>query len=158
MISEIDFDRISDTWKTFLWPERYINGREMERYNLEGKYEYWYAVIKRMSPDNRLRVLNPKYIGYFEKNRLVGVLSGYKTNYNHYRVRGMWVNIHYRRKGIATKMIRYMENEAKENNCKYIWSIPRESAVELYMKLGYKNEGKCCNTIYGATFYVRKEI
>ena len=144
MIREITFSKIKLYWDAYLWRERLNEGIYVDQVNFEGPLE-WVTY----------EVLEPKFIAYYDRNKIVGVESGYKTSDDYFRVRGLWVNKRYRGQGIATKLIQYFEDRA---DCKYIWSMPRESALPFYLVYGFGVESLGPETIYGRLFNVRKEI
>ena len=155
MIHEISYERISHYWKIYLWPERYNSEDEIPKYNLESKDGYLYHVIKGINPRDIDLLIKPVYIAFYENHGITGVLSGYNSNTDYFRIRGLWVDTNLRRQGIASKMLKYFESNT---NKKYIWSIPRESALPFYLNRGFKVTGECCATVYGQTYFVRKQL
>lgn len=155
MITEISFERISHYWKIHLWSERYDFNDSIPRINLEHKPGYLYHIVDNINQKDIDLLIKPYYIAFYENHTIVGVQSGYNTNTNYFRVRGLWVDYKFRRKGIATKMLKYFESNTDK---KYIWSIPRESALPFYLNNGFKVTGECCPTLYGQTYFVRKQL
>jgi ribosomal protein S18 acetylase RimI-like enzyme len=151
MIKEITFEEIKPYWEKYLWSEYIDSGCKISRVNLWTQKDYCYKVIDYIS--NPERILNPTYIAYLIDNQIVGVESGYKTNINYYRIRGLWVDKNHRHKGIAKKMVEYFDAISNE---RYMWSIPRETSLGFYLKYGFVVTGKV-KSIYGQNYFVRKE-
>jgi len=155
MITEISFERISHYWKLHLWGDRYSMDDKVPKVNLESKDGYLYHIIDHIDPRDIELLIKPIYIAFYEGHSIAGVQSGYNSNIDYFRIRGLWVDNRFRRKGIATKMLNYFESNT---NKKYIWSIPRESALPFYLSNGFKVTGECCPTLYGQTYFVRKQL
>jgi len=127
MIIQIDFDTAKEIWQTHLWPNRqsqiepssalcYLTGK----YNLENiTYE-------------------PTFFAYMMDNRIVGVNSGHRTVNSGYRSRGLYVFEEYRGKGIATKLLQSTIEQARKEQCIFIWSLPRHSAWPTYQRVGFE--------------------
>jgi ribosomal protein S18 acetylase RimI-like enzyme len=151
-IREITFEEILPYWK-ILW-ETYVNeGCKISRVNLWSQKNYCYKSLDYLSNDGILKVLKPIYIACFINNEIVGVESGYKTNIDYYRIRGLWVDEDYRRKGIATELVKWFEKKSKE---RYIWTIPRENSLGFYLKNGFIVTGRV-KSIYGENYFAVKE-
>jgi GNAT superfamily N-acetyltransferase len=151
-IRKITFEEIKPYWK-ILW-EDYINeGCDISKVNIWTQNNYCYKVIEYFNDEQLVNILKPVYVGYFIDNDIVGVESGYKTNIDYYRIRGLWVNEDNRSKGIATELVKWFERRSKE---KYIWTIPRETSLGFYLKNGFKVTGKV-KSIYGKNYFAIKE-
>ena len=89
-----------------------------------------------------------KHFGYFISEKLVGVVSIYKTSniistkLYQYQLRGMAILNEYQKKGFGEKLVIYCENYAVQNQVKFIWFNARASDVKFYEKLGYSKSGK----------------
>jgi GNAT superfamily N-acetyltransferase len=173
MIKEITFEEIKQCWNK-LW-SKYINinddfgsmytpsGRTLheeyiiKRINTTTQKNYFYRVISMLNLDQKQleKMITPIYIGYFVDGKVVAVESGYKTNIDYYRVRGLWVNEKYRRSGVATKLVSWFESRCKE---KYLWTLPRHGALEFYLNYGFKVTGLSEKTLYGQNYFAVKEI
>lgn len=154
MIKEITFELIREYWSIYLWPEYVQQGLRISRVNTTTQKDYFYKVLKHINQEQVEAWIKPTYIAYFFGAEIVGVESGYKTNTNYYRLRGLWVNESYRRQGIATEMIDYLANKSEE---RYLWTIPREKAVGFYKKYGFEITGKSAKTVYGQNYFAVKE-
>jgi len=101
MIKEIDFNTIKYYWRKYLWQD-YLKIKKIDLTTFD---EYSYEGLRNISQKLGELILSPTYIAYIIDGEIVGTESGYKTNKDYYRIRGLWVHENYRRKGIATKLI-----------------------------------------------------
>jgi ribosomal protein S18 acetylase RimI-like enzyme len=155
MIKEITFEEIRKIWEKYLWAEYVKDGYTINPINLTSQKNYCLSAVNFISNLNLLaKIIRPTYIGYFLDDKIIGVESGYKTSVVHYRLRGLWVHEDHRHKGIATKLIRYLEDRCRKP---FLWTIPRESALDFYLKYGFKVDGKSAKTIYGQNYFAIKE-
>jgi GNAT superfamily N-acetyltransferase len=132
MIKEISFDTIKLFWRV-LWPD--TDAKYVGRIYLP-KCPYVsdeYIQRHKENPD----LIPSVFLGYFIGDKIVGVLNGYPTSNIHYRTRGLWVNPSYRNRKIATKLIYYIEEIARENNYSVLWTLPRRSAIDFYKTLDF---------------------
>ena len=154
MIKEISFELILAYWSEYLWKEYHDQGLKINRVNTTTQKKYFYRALKYLNQEQVEQVVKPTYIAYFFGSEIVGVESGYKTNVDYYRLRGLWVNKNYRHEGVARKMVDYLANKSKE---KYLWTIPRESALGFYTKYGFIVTGKSVKTVYGQNYFAVKD-
>jgi GNAT superfamily N-acetyltransferase len=152
MIKELTFEEIQYYWKKYLWA-KYTT--RVHKIDVHTQKNYFYRFVKYLTRDQIDEWFNPTYIGYVIDDKIVGVESGYKSNKDYYRLRGLWVNDDYRGQGIATKLLKYLEIRSSE---KYLWSCPRESALDFYLKYGFKVTGLSEITLYGQNYFAVKEI
>lgn len=154
MIKEITFDEIKYYWKKYLWA-KYTT--KIHKVDIHTQKNYFYRVIKHLSSslsrDQIDKWIKPTYIGYFVDDKIVGVESGYKSNIDYYRLRGLWVHEDYRGRGIATKLLNYLEERNNEN---FLWTCPRENALIFYIKYGFKITGISEKTLYGQNYFALK--
>ena len=151
MIKEITFDEIKYYWKKYLWAKYTTRVHKVDNHTQKN---YSYRVFNHLTRDQIDNWIKPTYIGYFVDNKIVGVESGYKSNADYYRLRGLWVHDDYRGQGIATKLLNYLEEKSKE---KFLWTCPRESALTFYLKYGFRVTGISEKTIYGQNYFAVKE-
>ena len=126
MIKEISFDIIKLYWK-ILWPD--IESKYLEKIYLP-QCEFVSKEFISLDPN----LIPSIFLGYFVDNKLIGVLSGYKTSDIYFRTRGLWVNSSYRLMNVGTKLIQYIEQFALDVGCERLWTIPRKSAINFYLK------------------------
>lgn len=151
-IREITFEEIKPYWN-ILWKNYIDEGYDISKVNIWTQKNYCYRLLKHFNNEQLVDLLKPTYIAYFVDDDIVGVESGYKTNIDYYRIRGLWVDKSYRNKKIATELVKWFENKSKE---KYIWTIPRQTSLEFYLKLGFKITGTV-KSIYGENYFAVKE-
>lgn len=151
-IREITFEEIKPYWN-ILWKNYVDEGYDISKVNIWTQKNYCYRILKHFNNEQLVDLLKPIYIAYFVDDDIVGVESGYKTNIDYYRIRGLWVDKSYRNKKIATELVKWFENKSKE---KYIWTIPRQTSLEFYLKLGFKITGTV-KSIYGENYFAVKE-
>lgn len=107
----------------------------------------WVGRSSKIESHSAMRFLGGYDIGYFDNpatflialdnNQIVGCLSGHGTDPLWYRSRGLWVDQDFRRKGIAKLLMNKLFELAIEEGYKWIWTIPRITAMPFYSKLGY---------------------
>ena len=133
-VQNISFDQILSVWQSKLWPDRkseikthssmtLLDGTDM------GVYNY-----------------TASYFGILHNNTLIAVNSGHKVNETEYRSRGLWVDPVYRKKGLATALLKETQKQAQIENCTIIWSLPRKSALPVYRKAGFLQFGDFFST------------
>lgn len=125
-IQLITFDQIKEVWTNKLWPGRESPIKGMSSMMLLGGFD--------MSVYDKYRGV---YYGAFINDELVGVNSGHQLSTEMYRSRGLWVNPDYRGNGIAKQLLLVLDNDARSKGCKYIWTMPRESAWPCYRSCDY---------------------
>lgn len=144
-IQTIDFDLISKIWKKNLWPDRTSPIKTHSSMTFKKSYDlsiYSYPAT---------------YWGIMYDGDLVGVNSGHRSQKTHYRSRGLYVFPKYRKQGIGVLLLQAAIDQAIYENCKFIWSIPRKSALSVYLSVGYQVEGSFFETETSASnIYVRK--
>jgi GNAT superfamily N-acetyltransferase len=149
-IRQITFEEILPYWKKYLWS----NWENISRVNAWTQKDYCYRTAKYFTEQQLVRIFKPVYAACFIDDDIVGVESGYETNFDHYRIRGLWVDKNHRRKGIATELVRYFECLSTK---RYIWSIPRETALDFYLSYGFKVDGIPEKSTTKQNYFVIKE-
>lgn len=147
-VSKIDFDTILPIWNIHLWPNRKTEIKPLSSIRYMGGYD--------MSIYN----YTPTFLAAFIDDKIVGVNSGFKTSQNHYRSRGIFVFPEYRSLGVAQHLFLAIEDQAKQEGCNLLWSIPRKTAVISYLKFGFKITSPWFdeNMEFGPNCYVCKSI
>lgn len=142
------FDEIFPLWRYGLWP-----GRKSEIKPTNG--------IKFMGGYNKEIEKNiPTFFGAFIDNECVAVNSGFATDKFYYRSRGLYVVPKYRKNGVAYKLLAATEEEAIASGHKFLWSMPRESALIVYLLYGFKKASKMFddNVEFGPNCFVVKDL
>lgn len=85
-----------------------------------------------------------KVIGYYFDNKIVGFLD-YSVMYEKIEINYIFVINEYRRKGIASNLIKYVIDNYDFENITLEVNVNNVSAINLYKKLGFKiiNIRKC---------------
>jgi len=99
----------------------------------------------------------PTYFGYSIDGNIIGVNSGHKTSDTDYRSRGLFVLPEFRNRGVAVKLLEATINQAKEEDCSIVWTVPRDTSLYAYYKAGFdrasdffetETSAKNCYAIY----------
>ena len=127
---EIAWKTIEPIWTSFLWPNRVspIKGHSSMTWPYDGNP---------LSHDMSIYNYPATYWGVYFGDQLVAVNSGHKTGDRSYRSRGLWVDPLHRKKGLAQRVLELTQKQALLENCKLLWSIPREQALSAYYKFGF---------------------
>ena len=122
----VDFRTIYPIWRDKLWEGRETKIEESNPIDYLGKY----------NPE----IMNNKPVcfGCYDNNELIGVNTLLPTSKTHCRSRGIYVNREQRIKGVGSKLMNKTIEHAKILGYKFIWSLPRKSALEFYLKFGFK--------------------
>ena len=137
------FEEIYDVWDKELWPNR-VSAIE-ERSALQWNSDLWLSWGNIKIIKNRKEIW--QYPATFWKvtdgDIIVGVNSGFMTSEsNHiYRSRGLWIHEDYRGYGLSTQLLNATIEQAKEEKCSYIWTMPRKTALVAYNKVGFNMIG-----------------
>ncbi len=148
MIQIVNWDIVLPIWRDKLWP-----GRKSEIKPTNG--------IKFMGGfDKRIESNIPTFFGAFIGNECVGVNSGFKTDENYYRSRGLYVNPDHRKTGISQILLYAAQGQAHAENCGVMWSMPRESALSAYKRFGFEKVSAMFdeNVEFGPNCFVIKTL
>tara|TARA_Y100001935_G_scaffold253673_1_gene260438 strand:+ start:2951 stop:3430 length:480 start_codon:yes stop_codon:yes gene_type:complete len=147
-LQEIDFDFVKPIWHEFLWPNRKTPILPTSPIEFMGDY------------DKSLLKSQPHFYGVFLGGEWVGINSGFKTNFDGFRSRGLFVKKEYRRKGISQMLFRACERDAIKSKSKFLWSMPRKTAFPSYLKFGFMQTSDWIDEKYefGPNCFVRKQI
>lgn len=128
VIKEISQDQIKYTWN-FLWSNRELRLMSSMTFDEKNNMEI-YTKYK------------PHLYGLFIDHELVGVNSIHPVNDNEYRSRGLYVYNKHRKKGFGIKLLKYGIEYAQKEKAKFIWSFPKLTALNTYVKSGFVLTGK----------------
>lgn len=126
-IKQISFEDVYPIWREKLWPGRQDPIRPMSSMVLGGGYDM--SIYKNFAP---------VFVGIYANDQLVGVLSGHGTTQEDFRIRGLYVEPAFRRKGGALLMMEYLRKYATSCGFQNVWSFPRMSALSAYEKFGFR--------------------
>ena len=129
MITEISFVEIYDIWNQYLWPNR------------QSKIESNSAMVFLGGYNIANMHFKPTFTAYKDNNKIVGVNSGHKCIDNSYRSRGLYVLPEYRKKGIGVALLRQTIKNARNENCEFVWSYPKQSSWNTYSIAGFNLAG-----------------
>lgn len=120
-IRSISEEAISNFWKLHLWSTVRMSSSIV--YNTQ-PYEY----------DLSFHNATKTFLGLFEGDVLVGVNSGHTTG-DCYRSRGLVVAPNYRGKGYGIVLLK---ETIQRSEGKFVWSMPKRTALSTYIKAGFK--------------------
>ncbi len=152
LFKKIQFSEILPVWKNNLWPQResLIETHSAMTWPFQGDPE---------PIDMKIFEFNPVFWGAYLDNKLVGVNSGHKTSHTQYRSRGIWVDINHRRQGIAQTLFTLTQHQAQIEKCDMMWSMPRISALGVYLTHGFICQGNTFGTETSPeNIYVKKDL
>ena len=147
MIRRSNFEEVEHYWYFYLWPLRksikpmsdmtYLGGHDRQIYE---KYK-------------------PSFFVFDIDEEVVAVNSCHKSSDHGMRSRGLWVKPEYRRQGITRKLFDAIFDEALSQQCKYVWSLPRKTALAAYEASGFVKTSHWLETETSeANCYVRKML
>ena len=115
---------------------------------IDAGFPYGYDVLKRFSGENFLQKINlvPRetrlVVYHIRKQRVIGFLSLLAHNRLLYSIRYVFSDPNFRQMGVATSLINYALNLAKNKGAEKIFltsdADPLSSASRLYQKLGFR--------------------
>jgi len=148
-IERLQFEQISDIWSEHLWPNRQspIETHSAMTWPFDGNpLEYDMDIFK----------FPASYFGIVLGEKIIAVNSGHRTRNNLYRSRGIWIDPVYRRQGLSQILFNCIKEQAINEGCEMIWSIPRKTALPAYTKFGFETVGDFFKTETSeANIYVR---
>ena len=148
-IKEISWDEILLIWQEDLWKDRKSVIRPTSSMKLLGGYDV--SFHKNI----------PKFWKLYDKDITIGCISGHETDKNSFRIRGLWIRQDHRGKKLSRLIFSHVINYARENNYKEIWSYPRHSSLNAYLKSGFKLISPPIednNEIHGPYYYVKIDL
>lgn len=149
---KISFDQILPVWQNELWPDRQS---AIETHSAMT----WPYSWPEKEIDMEIFNYDATFFGVFSKQRLIGVNSGHKSSEVEYRSRGIWVDPAFRKTGVAQLLFDMTADQALNEGCEMIWSIPRKTALKAYTKFGFMTVGDYFNTeTSDANIYVLKRL
>ena len=125
-VRELSWEEISQVWETQLWPHRTTAIKPMSSMRFMGGFDM--TIYDRVSP---------WFCGLFSNDRLVGVNSCHQSDTHEMRLRGIWIDDQWRKRGLSDHLFAFVDEIAINLNCDYIWSFPRLSTWPVHEKAGY---------------------
>ena len=140
--SETTFEEIYDLWNEGLWPNRVSKIESRSSLSWDAKLWEGYGNISITKQKETIWKYEPTFWAAKSDGKLIGVNSGFKTNDNIYRSRGLYVSPEYRREGVSKMLLKLTINSAKKGECRIIWTMPRKSALSAYESVGFNKDGR----------------
>jgi len=135
------FDNIYDLWNEGLWPNRVSKIEDRSALSFDVILWKKYGNISITKQRERIWEYKPTFWVVRENNKIIGVNSGFKTNENIYRSRGLYVIPEKRGQGISRMLLKLTIETAKKEECEVIWTMPRKSALPAYESVGFNKIG-----------------
>jgi GNAT superfamily N-acetyltransferase len=144
--TEITFDEILPVWRDKLWP-----GRESE-------IEPVSAIDENGLINMELMKAVPVFIACKEVEKIVGVVSGFKTTGNKFRSRGLWVSDSVRGQGIGQELLLELGKAAQKQGCSLLWTMARSDAFPFYEKSGFIKKAVVTQYEFGPHIICEKKL
>jgi len=126
IINRITFKTILPIWRDYLWKDRSSEIKPVSSITFNGDI------------DMDIYKNEPSFFSLMNKNEIVGVISGFLTSKSDYRCRGIFIFPKYRKQSLSKMLFNSCVNEAMNEKCQRLWSLPRKSAYYAYKKFGFK--------------------
>jgi ribosomal protein S18 acetylase RimI-like enzyme len=126
MIKRITWEEILVIWQKELWLNRSSPIESNSAMNFLSGYDMGNMATR------------PTFFGYIIDEKIIGVNSGHGCRDGSYRSRGLWVHPNCRKKGIGRSLLQEAVNQGMKEQCKMIWSYPRQSSWPTYSGVGFK--------------------
>lgn len=144
-LKKVTYDEIYPIWKKKLWVGRHSAIEPISKMIYLGGIDNFITAEK----------YEPSFFAIMYKNKIIGVNSGHKTAHNFYRSRGLYVDPDFRGHGLGTKLLIATIQQAYIENCRFVWSFPRESSINTYRAAGFKQTSDYTNDgEFGPNCYV----
>ena len=139
---ETTFEDIYDLWNEGLWPCRV--SKIEDRSALSFDFNLWrnFQNISITKQRKKIWEYKPTFWAVRQDNKIIGVNSGFKTNVDTYRSRGLYVIPEKRGQGVSNMLLKLTISTAKKENCAVIWTMPRKDALFAYESVGFQKIGK----------------
>lgn len=133
-VRQIGWTQVEKIWLEYLWPDRNTVSRMSSLIDAKNHNKVIYESYQ------------PYFFGCIIDDKLVGVNSGHQTSRTHFRSRGLYVFPEWRRHGIGVELINATVQKAVQQQCKYIWTMPRKNALSTYEKCGFEKKSPWFDT------------
>jgi GNAT superfamily N-acetyltransferase len=138
---ETTFENIYDLWNEGLWPSRVSKIESRSSLSWDARLWEGYGNIYITKNKERIWKYKPTFWVARSEGKLIGVNSGFKTNDDIYRSRGLYVSPEHRGVGVSKMLLKLTINSAKQGGCRIIWTMPRKSALPAYESVGFRKIG-----------------
>ena len=129
------FEEIYDIWHDQLWPGRISKIESMSSL-------YWKSPRTVIKDKTIFKKYTPSFWAIKHGDEIIAVISGFKRDERIYRSRGLYVYPDYRGQGLSAILLRQAILQGKKEQCHWIWSLPRKTALSAYQRVGFKKRGK----------------
>ena len=131
------FEDIYDIWDKKLWPNRV--SKIEKRSSLYWNTHIWngfgnVSIVKRKK---EIWQYEPTFFCIRDNENIIGVNSGFRTQEQVYRSRGLYVDRDYRGHGFAQILLEATIQQGIQERCVWIWSLPRKRALSTYNRSGF---------------------
>ena len=135
------FEDIFHIWNEKLWPNRV--SKIESRSSLFWSSHLWtgFGNISITKRKTEIWKYEPTFFCIRDNDNIIGVNSGFRTENKVYRSRGLYVDRDYRLQGLAQKLLMETIQQGKREGCKWIWTMPRKTALSTYNKSGFRKIG-----------------
>lgn len=145
-IRPITFDEIRPIWTESLWPGRVSSIEAVSALNINRNI------------DMSIMSATPTFVGFYDDEKLVGVNSGFKTEPGMYRSRGLYVMPEYRHRRISQDLLQAIQDQAIAENCRMLWSLPRQAAFAAYAAFGFQQTSAWFDMEFGPNCVAVKQL
>lgn len=125
-VVETDFNEIYPFWRKQLWPQRLSAIEPVSWIDVNGQI------------NAQLQFCQPFFWKACCQDNIIGVISGYLTSPGQFRSRGIWVDDSYRRQNVGRALMEEIFKRGRELGAQSVWSMPRSTAREFYLKMGFE--------------------
>lgn len=145
----IDFDTIKQKWISSLWVGREdVKPMSSMVFGVYGEYDM--SIYSKFIPT---------FWGIYDGNELVAVNSGFRTEDDLYRSRGLWVDPSYRGKNLSQTLFEALFDQARLEGCVDVWSFPKYESIKAYERAGFQRVSAWITEAdYGVNCYALKNI
>lgn len=132
---QISWGQCKPIWSKYLWPGRKIIQTMSSMTDAEGGIDM--KIYERYQP---------YFFGVYIGQKLVGVNSGHQTSATDFRSRGLYVLEDYRGLSISKLVLQATLDKGRSLNCERCWTMPRESALSAYERVGFERKSEWFKT------------
>tara|TARA_B100000749_G_scaffold280887_2_gene279958 strand:+ start:17498 stop:18034 length:537 start_codon:yes stop_codon:yes gene_type:complete len=134
-ISSTNFDEVYPIWANHLWKGRKSGIEPTNPIRFGGGY------------DKKLLLADPFFFKAVDdrSQRIVGVISGFATHDNGFRLRGVYVDPYYRGLGIANKLTARIIKLGEVMGRDFVWTLARQETMGFYQRLGFEQTSNWIN-------------